>query len=176
MRIFKDNAARPWTVAINVDAIKRIRAETGVDIIKIGDGEAKLINQLADDPILLVDVLYAACRPEAENQGITPEQFGQAMAGDAIESATAALMAEIVDFFPSRRRAVLKAALAKVDEGWAAATARMLKDLAKLDMSARINKAMDAAETQTDPAESGSSSTSSPASPESIPDPSPSAK
>ncbi len=172
MKVFKDNADRTWSVAINVDAVKRIRDLAGLDILAIGNGDADLVNRLADDPILLVDVLYAACKPEADTQKITPEDFGKSMGGDAIDAAVTALMAEIVDFFPSRRRAVLKAALAKVDEGRGLAMDRALTKVTALDMKSLIEKAAANAEQATSaPAASGDSSTSSPASPASIPAP-----
>jgi len=55
-----------------------------------------------------VDVLYAICKPDADKQGVTDEEFGEAMAGDAIEQATEALLDEIVDFFPSAKRQVMR--------------------------------------------------------------------
>ena len=54
--------------------------------------------------MLLVDVLYAVCKPECDQKNITDEDFGSAMAGDAISQATAALLDEIIDFFPEAKR------------------------------------------------------------------------
>ncbi len=101
MRTFTDNAGRTWTVAINVDAIKRVRDLLNVDLLEILDG--KLIERLYRDPVLLCDVVYAACKPEADAKGVTDEDFGRAMAGDAIEHATKALLEELVGFSPSPR-------------------------------------------------------------------------
>ena len=70
--------------------------------------EGDLLEQLSTDPILLCDVVYVLCKPEADQQNVTDEQFGQAMAGDAIEHATTALLEELVDFFPLARRRVLQ--------------------------------------------------------------------
>ncbi|MEW6249184.1 MAG: hypothetical protein AB1716_00930 [Planctomycetota bacterium] len=101
MKTFTDNAGRTWTVAINVDAIKRVRDLLSVDLLEILDG--KLIEKLYRDPVLLCDVVYAACKPEADAKGVTDEDFGRAMAGDAIEHATKALLEELVGFSPSPR-------------------------------------------------------------------------
>ncbi len=101
MRTFTDNAGRTWTVAINVDAIKRVRDLLNVDLLEILDG--KLIEKLYRDPVLLCDVVYAACKPEADAKGVSDEDFGRAMAGDAIEHATKALLEELVGFSPSPR-------------------------------------------------------------------------
>jgi hypothetical protein len=112
MKTFVDNASRTWTVAINVAAIKRVKDLLGVNLLDTIEG--KLLEQLSSDPVLLCDVLYCLCKPEADAAGVSDEQFGQAMAGDAIERAASALLDELVDFFPSGKRLVLAKALAKL--------------------------------------------------------------
>jgi len=92
MKTFTDNAGRTWTVAINVDAIKRVRDLLEVDLLEVLDG--KLIEKLYRDPVLLCDVVYTACKPEADARSVTDEDFGRAMAGDAIEHAAKALLEE----------------------------------------------------------------------------------
>ncbi len=101
MKTFNDNAGRTWTIAINVDAIKRVRSLLDVDLLEIVDG--KLIERLIRDPVLLCDVVYAVCRPEADAKSVSDEEFGRAMAGDAIEHATKALLEDLVGFSPSPR-------------------------------------------------------------------------
>lgn len=109
MKTFTDNTGRTWTLLVNVATIKRVRALCGVDlnsIIEVEDGKptTKLLERLSTDPVLLVDVLYAVCRPECEQKGVSDEDFGVAMAGDAIEQATSALLDEVIDFFPEAKR------------------------------------------------------------------------
>lgn len=113
MKTFSDNSGRVWTVTVNVAAIKRVRALCNVDlnsIVEIKDDkpEMELLERLASDPVLLVDVLYAVCLPECEKKSVSDEDFGSAMAGDAIEHATNALLDEIIDFFPEAKRQILK--------------------------------------------------------------------
>jgi hypothetical protein len=103
MQTFKDNQGRPWSVEINVAALKRVRGLTGTDLMQVVEGTGGLIERLVRDPILLCDVVYAVCKPEADQKSITDEEFGRAMAGDAIEQATAALLEELVSFCPSPR-------------------------------------------------------------------------
>ena len=118
MKSFTDNLGRTWTLVVNVAAIKRVRALCGVDLNAIveidrnNNPTAELLERLSTDPVLLVDVLYAVCKPECEQKGVTDEEFGAAMAGDAIEQATAALLDEVVDFFPTAKRAALQKILA----------------------------------------------------------------
>ena len=161
MKTFKDNAGRVWTIAINVATLKRVKGLIKVDLLEVLEG--KLIERLMADPVLLVDVVYAVCKPEADAAGVTDEQFGQAMAGDAIELATTALLEELIDFFPSRRdreraKKVLAMAWNMVDK------AQNLMD-AKLDSPETQRMLEEALESI------GGSSGSSPASPQSTPTP-----
>ncbi len=111
MKTFNDNAGRTWTIAVNVDAIKRVRSLLEVDLLEIVEGT--LIEKLIRDPVLLCDVVYAVCKPEADAKGVSDEDFGRAMAGDAIEHATKALLEDLVGFSPSPRdRANLQRVLA----------------------------------------------------------------
>lgn len=112
MHTFTDNCGRTWTVTVNVEAVKRVRGLLNVDLLEVLDG--KLLERLAADPILLCDLVYCLCKPEADAKGVSDEEFGRAMAGDAIDGATVALMEELVDFFPRERRRLLAKALAKL--------------------------------------------------------------
>jgi len=109
MKSFTDNLGRTWTLVVNVATLKRVRALCGVDlnaIIEVEDGkpETRLLEKLSTNPVLLVDVLFAVCQPECDRKQITDEDFGSAMAGDAIDLATSALLDEIIDFFPAAKR------------------------------------------------------------------------
>jgi hypothetical protein len=94
-----------------VDAVRRVRSIVNVDLLEAVEG--KLIEKLVGDPILLCDVIYVICKPEADQRSITDEDFGRSMAGDAIDHATTSLLEELVDFFPKSRRALLTKALGK---------------------------------------------------------------
>jgi len=114
MKSFTDNTGRTWTLSVTVGTIKRVRALCDVDlanIISIDAGSTPrvdLLERLGRDPVLLVDVLYAVVKPEADAKDISDEEFGRAMAGDAIEIATTALLDEIIDFFPETKRKVFR--------------------------------------------------------------------
>jgi hypothetical protein len=117
MKSFTDNAGRSWVISVNVGTIKQVRALCEVDLANIISMEpgkppnVEVLEKLADDPVLLVDVLYAACKEEADQKKISDVDFGRAMAGDTIEMATAALLDEIVDFFPEGKRRILQKVL-----------------------------------------------------------------
>jgi len=114
MKVFKDNKGRPWTIDITVGTIKRVKDLLGINLIDAVSSD--LLEKLKSDPVLLCDILYAICKPEADKQGITDIEFGEGLAGDAIEHATEALIEDLVNFFPSRQRTMLQSALAKIDK------------------------------------------------------------
>ena len=111
MATFTDNSGRTWTVQVNVETIRGVRAMLGVNLLDTAGG--KVLQQLADDPVLLCDVIFAICKAEADAKGVSAEDFGRAMAGDPVEQATEALVEELVNFFPSRKRRLLKRAMEK---------------------------------------------------------------
>lgn len=114
MKSFTDNTGRTWTLVVNVSAIRRVRALCGVDLCSIVELDkdnkpnTELLERLSTDPVLLVDVLYAVCKPECDGRNVSDEDFGSAMAGDAIEHASSALLDEIIDFFPRTKRMLLQ--------------------------------------------------------------------
>ncbi|MCE5327900.1 MAG: hypothetical protein LLG01_15950 [Planctomycetaceae bacterium] len=112
MKTFTDNSGRAWTVTINVDAVKRVKTLLAINLLDAIEG--KLLERLAGDPVLLCDVLYALCKPQADAQSISDEDFGRSMAGDVIDTAATALLEELCDFFPKGRRQLLQKALAKL--------------------------------------------------------------
>jgi hypothetical protein len=112
MKTFNDNAGRTWTVTVNVDALKRVKSLLAVNLMEAVEG--KLLERLVSDPVLLCDVIYAVCKPEADAKAVSDEDFGRSMAGDAIDLATTALLEELCDFFPQPRRKLLRKALEKL--------------------------------------------------------------
>lgn len=99
-RSFTDTEGRAWTVAFTVAAAKRLR-----DMLHINPFDAnQLLVRLFDDPIFLAEAIYCVCLDEANQRGISDEQFGRALAGQAIENARHALLEEYVDFFPEPQK------------------------------------------------------------------------
>jgi hypothetical protein len=110
---FTDATGRAWVIDITVDAIKRVRHICDVDLLQIVEGG--LIERIVNDPIMLCDILLALCKPQADSEQISPEDFGRGLAGDAIDDAVRAMLDGMVDFFPPRRRELLRKAMAKME-------------------------------------------------------------
>jgi hypothetical protein len=111
MKVFKDGNGKEWFITINVAACKRVRGELGVDLPGLAD--VGRLGELLEDLVRFVDVLFVLCRPQAEQSGVTDEQFGAALGGDTLEAAAEAFVQELIDFFPAPRRGPLRALMAK---------------------------------------------------------------
>ena len=63
----------------------------------------QVLERLMIDPILLCDVIYCVCKPQADAEKISDVDFAQAMAGDSIAHAKTALVEELVNISPDPR-------------------------------------------------------------------------
>ena len=138
---------------MNVTAMKRVKGILGVDLTELGTGSGKpedqLIVRLWSDPIFLCDVIYCMCKDQADAEGISDEDFGKAMAGDAIDHATTALLEEIVDSSPNprdrkRARRVLEKTTAMIGKAHVLLDARMAAKLDDGTMERQMAEAIDA--------------------------------
>jgi len=109
MRAFKDSAGREWEISITIGAVKRVRdllklnGET-VDLLSPFTGTPPLVTRLFLDLCLLVDVIYALCRPRAQELRISDEEFGASIAGEEAKAAYEAFFEELIDFFQKAGR------------------------------------------------------------------------
>jgi len=113
MHSFTDNEGREWHLVVTVNDVRRLRRDVGVDLVEVVTGD--LAGRLRSDVVLLCDVIYALCAEQAEQAGVTDEEFGRALAGDVIDDATRALLEELADFFPGRRGKALRAMIDRID-------------------------------------------------------------
>ena len=117
MRQFTDTKERVWEVELNVRQMKRVRDILGIDLVNViqagkdGAVATDTLDRVANDPILLVDILWVLCEGQAKAAGVTDDDFGSSLAGDSISDATRAFLDELVDFFPGARRLFLKKAV-----------------------------------------------------------------
>jgi hypothetical protein len=110
MPSFTDNKDRPWTLRIDVKAIQKIRERCKIDL---ADLSGKIEEVLESDPVLLVNALWLLVEDDAKGRNVSDVEFGEGLVGDAIEAATAALLEARADFFPSRKRSIIKEVSAK---------------------------------------------------------------
>ncbi|MBW7904867.1 MAG: hypothetical protein LC135_09675 [Phycisphaerae bacterium] len=159
MKTFTDNAGRTWTISITVDAIKRVEGLIkGVNLANLTDGDPPLLTRLETDVVLLCDVIFALVKPQAEQVGVSDEEFGRAMGGDAIMAAHDAFWEELTGFFRQLRRTDTARAIEKQAALVKATVEAIEQRVERFDTSAVIEKAL------------GGSAGNSPELPASIPD------
>lgn len=131
-RKYKDNKGREWHVDVNATSLKRVRALTGENI---GGDFVSSIQRLGADVVLLCDVLFAICEPQAKAAGVSDIDFGEALAGDALGAASDALIGALRDFIPHPAH---RAIVDRVLETQAVAAERMADVIAaKIEMLPR---------------------------------------
>lgn len=142
MPAFKDTNGREWLVKIDAPKIKDVRKELQFDLMADTAGQ-----KLYEDNILLVDVLWVLCRTQANDLQLTDVQFGESLVGDPIDHATAAMLEALADFFPSRKRSLLRdlnsRQAAIMEKGTALARTRINNPELETTLLANLEKTMD---------------------------------
>lgn len=151
---FRDTEGRVWDLALNVTAVKRVRAMAGVNLLDAMS--TTVVSDLADDVIRLVDVAYAICEPQCRAAGVSDEAFGAALGGDSLEQLARAFMEAVAGFFarPDQRK-VIRAMAEKIDLTMAAAERTALERLDKLDPEELVRDALAQAEQRSNASSGG---------------------
>lgn len=118
MPAFKDANGREWLVALDAPTIADVRQELKFDLAP-PDGDP--FKGLMADVVLRVNVLYVICREQCQKLNVTDREFGRALNGDAIASATEALVEAIGLFSHPRKRGQIKRMLELQQEAETAA-------------------------------------------------------
>lgn len=163
MKPFNDSKQRTWQIALNIGSLKRVKQQTDpqVDLLDPAGGKPPLTARLSLDDALLAGVLWAILEPEATRQGVSPEDFAEALDGKTIGDAREALFAEWKDFFRDRRTETHAVMIEKQVDLVGLVLAAATKKLTAVNTSTLLQKI------------GGDTSTSAPASQESSPGPSP---
>ena len=140
MKLFTDNAGKTWSVVMTIDSVKRVRDLISVNLVEPEAGEPPLLTRLGIDEILLCDVVYCLIKPQADALGVTDEDFGRALGGDAILAAQTALYEELIDFFQKRGRPDRAKAVAAQKKMIEMAIERVKITLDSMDPEAQLDK------------------------------------
>lgn len=134
MASFKDAAGRDWQLAITYGDVKRCKADAGVDLgalLKAKGKEDALapLTEFLGDMEKMVTVVFCLVEAQAKKLSVTPENFAEALDGDAIERMADAFFEAFTDFCQSRLREPLRKMAAKGKEVMELARERDLKML-----------------------------------------------
>ena len=138
MPSFKDTNGREWSVRLDGPTIRDVRKSCDVDLADNG----QFHERLAQDICLLVDVLWEVCKRHAPD-GYTDRQFGEAINGDILERASAALLEAALDFFPPKKRSLVSALVSKNREVMEEAERLVMSKLADAETITQVREAME---------------------------------
>lgn len=93
---FADSGGRQWS--LKLDPLL-IRAVDNLCKIRLTDLSSDPFARLTDDPLLICDVLWVICEPQAITAGVSVDEFYRSLDGSTIASAAAALEVAVTDFF-----------------------------------------------------------------------------
>lgn len=96
---FKDAKGREWKVQFNFRNLCRISDELEVDLI---DNPTELPKSARK----YVEIAWLLVEEQAEKEGVTPEDFGSSLDGNAFKSMQEALLLELAVFFEAPRPGV----------------------------------------------------------------------
>lgn len=171
MKTFKDGKGRTWQLVLNAWQMKLVRDALKIDLHRLYEDNQKLMNEVASDPLRLVEIFWVLCSKQAKDDEVTEEEFWQGMDGDAIRQATDAFVEESTDFFHQpKTRALLRRMRTKEKELRDETAQQGMKQLESLDVQKEIERLM-----AQQPRLLNGSSGDAQASAESTPAPSPSA-
>jgi len=149
MKTFTDSAGRTWTIALTIDAVKRVKSLLDVNLLeldlpagKAGAGDPPLLTRLGTDVILLCDVIFALIKPQADAAGISDQEFAAALGGDVVLAMQTAFYEELVDFFRKLGRGDLAKAVDAQRRMIDLAVARIETRINRLDLEAAVESTL----------------------------------
>ena len=112
--LWKNANGKQFDCVINIASMKRVKETLQLNLMECVSGD--LMQRLSIDPCLLVDVLYVLHRPQCEMMGISDEQFGEGLFGDALDAASKAFTDALVEFFPTKQAKLMRLAMDKAEQ------------------------------------------------------------
>lgn len=100
MATFSDNKQTKWILDLNVATFEAILSATGIDFLtKPGPS----CEEIAANPYRLAEVVYVACKAQADALGLEPKTFAALLEGDVLADASDAILEAITYFFQQTR-------------------------------------------------------------------------
>ena len=141
MKSFQDEQGNKYDIKLTVGAVKRVRDLAGEDIYDLTSGEPPLANRLTTDIILFVDVIYACCKLQADEYGVSDAQFGENLAGKSISDAAEAFWAELIESFQQAGRTDQATVAEKNRQVMIAAISRGTQEMAAISVQEIVEEA-----------------------------------
>lgn len=144
MQTFTDNNGRDWQVKVNPITLGKIEQATGASFsADPEDGEGPIV-RIATDCMYAFQVLWVLCEAQANERGVSSEDFGDALVGDVLGKAQAALCEAIAEFYPDAgRRDAVRRVFRVLKSAEEKLLAKANQQLDGLDVDKLVSEVMD---------------------------------
>lgn len=151
---FKDSLSRDWDLQINYHTVRTVRNELKIDLLEVAerptDNQTSLLQRLASDEMLLVDVISVILTTQIKALGITVEGFAEGMLGEGLENACNALIEGIANFSRPQKGQMIRVAWSKIKSTESLVATRVTKILEDPRLEKRVNAMIDQIEADLD--------------------------
>ena len=131
---FLDKNNQEWKVELNGPIIKDIQEQFNFKITSL---DADPLNQMANDPVMAVDVLYLLCEKQASERGMDSRAFGECLP-PGIDGPLEALREALINFFPLGKKSAIRSALEASQRFQEKASQILAEDLLNEDRMERL--------------------------------------
>jgi len=106
---FTDAKNREWTIDIDPVNVGEVAAELdGLSLYTILDNGMKPLQELLDNQPVFLNAVYILCREQCRAKSIDEREFLRGLKGDAMDAMCDAFYQALADFFPKKKRELLK--------------------------------------------------------------------
>ncbi len=104
MSVFRDKTGYEWRVEIDFGVVLDWKAECSLDLGDAEQAVGKIARVLAVEPFAMADLLWIACRDQAQEKGFKREEFIRQLPSDT-DSLRDLLSEGVLLFFLGKKRA-----------------------------------------------------------------------
>jgi hypothetical protein len=139
---FADNQGDLWSLELDYQTITRVRQELGLNLLNAIDSDKPFLSELANDEILLVDVISVCLTPQIESKGMDAEGFAKRLNGKVLEDAIGALVEGIANFSRPQKGEIIRKTWAKMKATEELGTEKVNRYLETQDFGGMIDEAL----------------------------------
>lgn len=134
MSTFQDKTGASWSIELPIGAVLRVKRESNGRFNLLDP--TPLMDKLIGDELEFWELLWHLIEPQARQQQVSPEMFGDRLAADCLFAARRLFFLEWADFFRQLHRPDRAATVEKVAQYLAQAMELTLQKLASPEMRA----------------------------------------
>jgi len=140
---FTDNEGRDWILRVNPFTLGEIEERLGVSFSAAPEDQEGPAIRIATDYLFCFRVIWVLVEKQAKERGLGSEDLGDALVGEVMGKAQAALCQALADFQPDpNRRAAMGKMFSVIQQAEQAAVAKGVAVLDQLDIDKIVTEAL----------------------------------